>query len=92
MENSDLVVRPTNTDGDSLSIREAIFLGKPVITSDVVERPDGSILHRNRDVDDFEEKIIETLNSIKPEQNLHGSHHDSAYSAFYKRLLRELFN
>lgn len=32
-------VRPTTTDGDALSIREAISLGVPVVASSVVSRP-----------------------------------------------------
>src|SRR5690606_3466702 len=39
MENADYVLRPTNTDGDALSIREGLFFGKTVIASDVAVRP-----------------------------------------------------
>ncbi|HPH85943.1 MAG TPA: hypothetical protein PLC48_10815, partial [Ferruginibacter sp.] len=38
IEQSDIVLRPTNTDGDALTIREAIYLGKPILASDVTER------------------------------------------------------
>ncbi len=38
---SDLVVRATNTDGDALTVREALFLNKPIIASDVTFRPEG---------------------------------------------------
>ena len=58
IKESNLVVRPTNTDGDALTIREALYLGKPVIASDVVERPQGTILFKNRDSNDLYEKII----------------------------------
>lgn len=61
IEYSDLVVRATNTDGDAITIREALYLGKPVIASDVVKRPNGTILFRNRDSDNLYEKIIDTL-------------------------------
>ena len=50
---SDIFVRPTNTDGDSVSIREALYLGVPVIGSDVISRPEGTIIFRNRNIDDF---------------------------------------
>jgi glycosyltransferase involved in cell wall biosynthesis len=56
-----LFVRPTNTDGDANSIREALYLGTPAIASDVVERPEGTILFRTRDIDDFEEKVRSAL-------------------------------
>ena len=51
---ADLFLRPTNTDGDANSIREALDLGIPTIASDAVERPEGTVLFRTRDLDDFE--------------------------------------
>lgn len=36
-----LFLRPTTTDGDSVSVREALYFGCPVIASDVVPRPAG---------------------------------------------------
>lgn len=50
---SNIFVRPTVTDGDSLSIREALSLKTPVVTSDSCPRPNGVILFKNRDLDDF---------------------------------------
>ena len=38
-QKTDLFVRPTLTDGDSVSIRECLSLGVPVLASDAVERP-----------------------------------------------------
>lgn len=57
MEQSDIIVRPTNTDGDSLTIREGLFLNKKVLTSDVVKRPEGVTLFKNRDLQDFQQKL-----------------------------------
>jgi len=37
--NSDCMIRFTTTDGDSLSVKEALYAGKPVIATNVVERP-----------------------------------------------------
>ena len=59
-EQSDIVLRLTNTDGDALTVREALFLGKTVIASDVVERPAGTLLFRSRDADDLAERLTET--------------------------------
>jgi len=58
----DLVLRATNTDGDAVSIREAMFFGKPVLASDIVKRPEGVILFKTRDTEDMLNKIccIET--------------------------------
>ncbi len=61
LEASDVFVRPTNTDGDAVSIREALYLGVPAVASDAVERPDGTILFRTRDIGDFETKVRATL-------------------------------
>ena len=36
---TDVLLKPTNTDGDAISVREALYLGVPVVASDVVERP-----------------------------------------------------
>lgn len=49
----DLFIRQTNTDGDALSIREALTLQKPAIASDVCKRPKGTILFKNRNIDDL---------------------------------------
>ena len=47
------MVRPTNTDGDALSIREAMYFKISVIASDVTTRPENTIIFKNRDLDDF---------------------------------------
>lgn len=43
-----LYVRPTKTDGDSLSIREALAMGCNVVASNVVCRPKGVIVYNDR--------------------------------------------
>lgn len=40
---SDTIIRATATDGDSLSVKEGLYLGKKVIATDRVNRPDGVI-------------------------------------------------
>lgn len=61
---STISLRPTRTDGDSLSVRESIALGVPVIASDVVSRPNGSIVFRTDSADDLKEKLVGTA-SVK---------------------------
>jgi glycosyltransferase involved in cell wall biosynthesis len=58
---SDVVVRATNTDGNSLSVMEALSLGVPVVASDCVDRPDGAVTFRTRDIDDLESKVADVL-------------------------------
>ncbi len=40
----DVFVRPTRADGDALSVREALGLGRPVVASAVGHRPPGCVL------------------------------------------------
>lgn len=42
---TDLFLRNTITDGDSTSVREALFLGIPVAATSCVDRPDGCITY-----------------------------------------------
>ncbi len=63
MLQSDVVIRPTASDGDALTVREALFLNKPIIASDVTVRPEGTILFENRNSSDLFQKIKETLES-----------------------------
>lgn len=62
MIESDLVVRATNTDGDALTVREALYLKRPIIASDATNRPEGAILFKNRNSEDLFLKIRDTLN------------------------------
>lgn len=55
---ADLVVRATNTDGDALTVREALWYGKRVLASDCVKRPERSDLFRSRDVEDLVLKLV----------------------------------
>ena len=44
---ADAYVRPTKTDGDSLSIREALAMNCKVVTTNVVNRPQGVFLYES---------------------------------------------
>lgn len=62
---SDVVIRPTLSDGDSLIVREALSQGTPVIASDIVERPQDVILFKSEDIKDLSQKILETIQKPK---------------------------
>ena len=48
---SDVFVRNTSKDGDSLSVKEALYLGKKVICTNVIDRPNGVLLFPYSDKD-----------------------------------------
>lgn len=63
ISNSDVFVRPTTADGDSVSVREALALGVRCVASDVVPRPWGTTLFRTGDAKDLAQRIAEALRS-----------------------------
>src|SRR5450759_1041130 len=57
MSACDVFVRPTLEDGDSISVREALSLGVPVVASRAGTRPPGAILFRPGDVAEMAAKV-----------------------------------
>jgi glycosyltransferase involved in cell wall biosynthesis len=57
MSACDVFLRPTLEDGDSISVREALSLGVPVVASRVGARPAGAILFQPGCVDDMLAKL-----------------------------------
>jgi glycosyltransferase involved in cell wall biosynthesis len=53
----DVFLRPTLEDGDSISVREALALGVPVVASRAGARPAGAILFQPGDAEDLLAKI-----------------------------------
>lgn len=60
---TDVYVRPTSSDGDSVALREALSLGIHVVASDVCIRPEGTNEYHFNDVSDFTKKTHECLRS-----------------------------
>ncbi|AUP79388.1 hypothetical protein C1H87_11985 [Flavivirga eckloniae] len=89
MTESDLVVRATNTDGDALTVREALYLNRKIIASDICKRPEATILFKNRDSKDLYRKIKNILESKEVKRNninnLNGN--DSAFYENYFNLI-----
>lgn len=61
LKNVDVFVRNTSTDGDALSVKEALYLGLPALCSDVVDRPDGVILFSYSDDSSFSQALSDAL-------------------------------
>ncbi len=61
LEKSHIFIRPTCTDSYGVSIAEALTLGIPSLASDVCQRPEGTILFRNRNREDLYAKVCEII-------------------------------
>jgi len=61
MAGSDVFVRPTFMDGDSISVREALALGVPVVASNVGTRPKGTRLFQPGNVPGLVEELSKAL-------------------------------
>src|SRR5262249_38759474 len=57
ISSSDVLLRATREDGDSISVREALSLGTPVVASAVGTRPSGAILFQPGNVEQMVSKI-----------------------------------
>ncbi len=53
----DLFIRPTLSDGDSISIREALYFGIPVVASDCVSRPETVTTYQSENHADFAKQV-----------------------------------
>lgn len=65
---SDIHIRPSNTDGDPIAVRESLHLGIPTVASDCTYKPTGTVFHKDRDHDDFEKKVQYVIDSIEEER------------------------
>jgi hypothetical protein len=63
IKTSDCLIRNTTTDGDSLSIHEALYYGKQVLATDCVPRPEGVRIYTK--VDSSQLKNIHTKKYLK---------------------------
>jgi glycosyltransferase involved in cell wall biosynthesis len=76
MSAADLFVRPSITDGDSISVREALSIGIPVLASGASPRPEGTILFKKGNLEDLIDKLIyciENLELLKVERKMEES-------------------
>lgn len=54
----DCFLRLTSTDGDSVSVKEALHYGCPVVATDVVPRPDGVVLFPYADIELLSSRVL----------------------------------
>jgi glycosyltransferase involved in cell wall biosynthesis len=72
MSACDVFLRPTLEDGDSISVREALAMGVPVVASNVGARPAGAILFDPGDLEGMLAAIERALTAKR------GSHSQAA--------------
>jgi glycogen(starch) synthase len=65
IKSADVLLRTTRFDGDAISVREALFLGTPVVASDNRMRPEGVFLFKIGDLRELETAIFAALNAGK---------------------------
>jgi glycosyltransferase involved in cell wall biosynthesis len=58
---STIYLRPTTTDGDAISVREALSLKVPVVASDASPRPAGTLVFKRRDLADMTRLVRQVL-------------------------------
>lgn len=85
-----IVLRPTRTDGDALSVREALEVGVPVIASDAVERPAGTVTFCREDVVDLCAAVRQVLDepSVTRRQDPTREADEHSAEPFLARLMR----
>jgi len=83
-------LRPTRTDGDAVSIREALDCGVPVVASDVVTRPDGVMPLPLSDTQAWVDAISDAVGRARGEHQMTGS--NSAYADALISLYRDTLN
>ena len=57
LEEIDIYIRPTSTDGNSVAVQEALIIGKQVVASDVIDRGEGVNSFKYNDFEDFMSKL-----------------------------------
>lgn len=58
---TDLFLRPTMSDMEGVSVKEALEFGTPVVASDVCVRPREALLYKKGDIDDLHDKVYGLL-------------------------------
>lgn len=84
MKASDIVLRPTNTDGDSITIREALYYSKATVASDCTKRPAGTYVFKTRDLEDFCNTILNAL-ELGPNQDKQSIDYKAFYTNCYEK-------
>lgn len=69
-----VLLRPTKTDGDAMSVREALYMKIPVISSNAVTRPSGTLVYRLNSPEDLLNKTISLMDNYENYVSCIGTH------------------
>jgi glycosyltransferase involved in cell wall biosynthesis len=85
-----LLLRTTRYDGDSVSVREALYIGTPVIATDNGMRPQGVHLIPPSDAGRLRDAVCDLLSHERARQAPGGDGQENirAVARFYEELLR----
>lgn len=64
-ERSDVFIRPTMTDMEGISVKEALTVGTPVVASSVCKRPDECLLYEPGNVDQLCSQVLSLIREPK---------------------------
>ena len=62
MENTNVYIRPSLSDGDSIAVREAIEMNVNVVASNVTKRPEETFVYEHGNNSDFVSNVENALN------------------------------
>jgi glycosyltransferase involved in cell wall biosynthesis len=86
-----IVVRPTRTEGDAVSVREALQADVPVVASDTIDRPQGVVMFSGDDVADLcaaLRQILERPSAESERNRINVNEAETAADPFLDRLIR----
>jgi glycosyltransferase involved in cell wall biosynthesis len=87
---ADVFLRPTTTDGDANSIREALHFGIPVVASDVIPRPAGCRLYPFGNHEELVRVVGDVLSNLPRERSLAAAAPRSSAADLLIPIYREL--
>lgn len=85
---TDVYIRPTTTDGDSLAVREVMDCGANVVASDVCSRPDGVILYEWNNKESLLDKVLYSLRLPRRDISPNYTYYE-AMKTLYKGILNK---
>ncbi|MER2998502.1 hypothetical protein [Pontibacter populi] len=88
IQKSNCVIRATTTDGDSLTIKEALYYKKLIIASDCVDRVDGVLLFNTGNVESLKNKMAIAITGTNLFKYVDLQDGSLSLISFYKSLIK----